>query len=382
MATLKTLTQGGRTASLDEMLVNLHDAQRKYATSHTAEAGVARQRVVQTVGEILETDISDHDREMIADILLSMIRQAEIDLRESLSERLCAMEDVPEDLVLHLAHDAISVAQPILRYSPVLTEQDLLYIIQSKGREYWQAIAQRRLLDDCVIDALVDRNDESTALNLIMNDTIVLKTTALESFAELSKYSDRLAEPLLARREMPQKLAMDLFWHVSAQLRQHIARNFDIPKEKIDAALQDALEDFADTSVGVQNPRPSALMVDMAAQYGRTDRISDAMLVKILRRGQVRFFVALLAQRSGLTTETVHEIMRQVGGQGMAVACRAMGVVKESFVSIFLLSRSLTRGDVAVDALELRKAIKYYDAMTEDLAASILADSIIGKRRG
>ncbi|MBU6235292.1 MAG: DUF2336 domain-containing protein [Alphaproteobacteria bacterium] len=362
--------------SLDEKLVDLHDASRRYALGGKSDA-LMRERVVSAVGQILNHDLSFKEKSMVADIVLTLIRQAEIDLRESISERLCVMPEVPPEIVLNLAHDAISVAKPVLQYSPVLSEMDLLYIIQSKSAEYWQAIARRKLLDVSVVDALVDCSDEGTALCLMLNDSIELKTSALEAFAELSKYSEKLAEPLLRRKELPQKIVMDLFWHVSGHLREHILKNFDIPKDKLDAALQDALEDFTDTAAGLQDPKPSKLMQDLAEQYGRIDRITDGILIKTLRRGQVRFFVALMSERTGLPYTTVHQLMRQVGGQGMAVACRATGVLKENFVSIFLLSRSLTRGDRAVDALELRKAIKYFDAMTEDMASTILANTIV-----
>lgn len=365
--------------SLDEMLVDLHDAQRKYATSTRDKLSASRQRVVQTAAQIIETNISDRERVMVGEILLSLVRQAERDLRESLSERLCVMEDVPEDVVLFLAHDIITVAKPMLNYSPVLTETDLLYIIQSKGREYWQAIAQRKLLDTAVVDALVDRNDEATAINLVLNDTVALTETAISAFAELSRYSEKLAEPLLRRKEVPQNVAMELYWHVSTALRTKIVTDFNIPKDKLNAALHDALQDFSDTAAGLEDPKPSALMVDLAKQYAKLERIDDTMLVKTLRRGQTRFFVALMAERSNLPATTIYELMRQLGGQGMAIACRAMGVAKENFVSLFLLSRSLTRTEQTVDALELRKAIRYFDAITQDFAASILADSIIKK---
>jgi uncharacterized protein (DUF2336 family) len=170
---------------------------------------------------------------------------------------------------------------------------------------------------------------------------------------------------------------MDLFWHVSSGLRSQILKKFNIPKAKLDEALQDALEDFKDTAEGYREPKPSKLMIDLATQYGGADKISDAVLIKTLRRGQVSFFMALMGERTGLSYETIHQIMRQVGGQGMAVACRAVKVQKENFVSLFLLSRSLTRGDRAVDALELRKAIKYFDALSEEMAVSILANTII-----
>jgi uncharacterized protein (DUF2336 family) len=366
-------------ASIDELLVDLHDAQRRYATSTRYKATMNRQRVVHTVAQILETEVNPHEKTMVADVLMSLVRQAERDLRESLSERLCVINDAPEDLILYLAHDIISVAKPVLSYSPILTETDLLYIIQSKSPEYWQAIAQRKKLDSDVVDALVERKDEGTAVQLVNNDTIRLNITAIEAFAELSKYSESLAEPLLRRSELPKRIAMDLYWHVSAVLRSQINQSFNIPKEKLDEALQDALQDFSDTAHKTADPRPSALMMDLARQYSRLNRIDDAMLVKTLRRGHTRFFVALMAERSNLAPETIHEIMRQVGGQGMAVACKAIHVTKENFVSLFLLSRSLTRGECAVDAYELRKAIKYFDAISADFAASIMANTIIKK---
>jgi len=363
-------------ASFDEMLVDLHDAQRRYNSAEEKETSIARTRVVQVVSDIAGSALTDQERALAADILLSLVRQAEIDLRESLSERLCVMDGVPEDLILFLAHDVISVAKPVLQYSKILTETDLLYIIQSKGREYWQTIAQRKLLNSTVVDALVDKRDESTAMNLLLNESVELKISAMEVFAELVHYSDRLAEPLLARPELPRKLAMDLFWHVSQDLRTHIVDRFEVSKEQLDAALQDALADFSDSPVAGQVLKPSALMMDLAHQYKRLNRITDGILIKTLRRGQTRFFIALFAERTGLDHSTVLEIMRQIGGQGMAVACRAVNVSKENFLSLFLLSRSLVVADQAVDALELRKAIKYFDALTEIMATRILTTTI------
>jgi len=362
-------------ASLDEMLVDLHDAQRRYQNDD-GNALLARARVVQVVTDIAGASLTDEEKQLAADVLLSLVRQAEIDLRESLSARLSVMDGVPEALIHFLAHDIIDVARPVLQYSKILTETDLLYIIQSKGREYWQTIAQRKLLDSSVVDALVDKKDETTALNLLLNESIELKVSALESFAELSRYSDRLAEPLLARPEVPKRVAMELFWNVSQDLRSHIIERFDVSRETLDGALQDALADFSDNVSGNHQPKPTALMADLARQYKRLNRITDAILIKTLRRGQTRFFIALFAERTGLNHDTIFEVMRQIGGQGMAVACRATGVSKENFVSLFLLSRSLVHADQAVDAVELRKAIRYFDALTDVMATRIITTTI------
>lgn len=369
------LEVGFEASMLDTLLVDLHEAQKAIVQKDSFDRE-DRQRVIQVISAILGTDLSQHDREMASDVVLSLIRQAETDLRESLAERLCAMENVPEQLILFLAHDNISVAKPVLQYSPCLSDTDLLYIIQAKGTEYWQAIARRRLLEAGVINALAAKRDEPTAMELLLNRAVTLPLSAVEIFADLSKYSVNMAEPLLRRPEIPRDTVMDIYWYVSQDLRDQIVSKFNITRDKVDEALQDALQDFADTAGGVKDPKPSNLMTDLARQYRRTNRINDLMLIKTLRRGQVRFFIALFAERMGLDHLTVFSLMRQVGGQGMAVACRAKDVTKENFISIFLLSRSLTRGDRAVDASELRRAIRYYDAMTPVMAARILMNTV------
>lgn len=360
---------------LDTLLVDLHEAQKAIVQKDSFDRE-DRQRVIQVISAILGTDLEQNDREMASDVVLSLVRQAEKDLRESLAERLCAMDNVPEQLILFLAHDDINVAKPVLQYSPCLSDTDLLYIIQAKGTEYWQAIARRRLLEAGVINALASKRDEATARELLLNRALTLPLTAVEMFADLSKYSSDLAEPLLRRPEIPRDTVMDIYWYVSQDLRDQIVAKFNITRDKVDEALQDALQDFADTAGGIKDPKPSNLMTDLARQYRRTNRINDLMLIKTLRRGQVRFFIALFAERMGLDHLTVFSLMRQVGGQGMAVACRAKEVTKENFISIFLLSRSLSRGDRAVDATELRRAIRYYDALNPLMATRILMNTV------
>lgn len=367
------------THSFDTLLVELHEAQNQFGHRSHAEQSLARARVVEAVAALANAALTAEERDLVSDILLSLVRQAELDLRMSLSERLCAMDGVPEDLILFLAHDVIPVARPVLRYSELLTETDLLYIIQSKSAEYWQAIAQRRLLNETVVSALVEKRDEKTAHCLLLNERICFENSAMGIFSELSKYSTRLAEPLLARPEISQSIAMSMFWHVSQELRTDILKRFNIPKATLDAALGDALNDFSGAPFApALELYPTPLMIDLARQYKRLSRITDTILIKTLRRGQIRFFMALFSERTGLDYDTIHELLRQKGGQGMAVACRAIGVTKENFVSLFMISRTMVRSDDVIDAAELRKAIRYFDALTQVMATRILTGKIHG----
>lgn len=363
--------------SIDRILVDLHDQLIDYSQKDSADKDAnTKERLVSQMASLVSTKMEPKDQELAADVMMSLMKQAEIDIRESLSDRLAFMDDVPSRVLHEFIHDVISVAEPVLSHSPCLSDMDLMYVIRSKPAQYWHAIARRRDLKVAMLDHLADTRDEKTASILLSNKAVTLHHRVLKTFTEMGRYSKSLAESLAYRDELPSDLAMEVYWHVSVKLRAHLEENFEIPKERLDAALQDILQDFSDTSGGLGDYQPTIMMIDLAKRYGRLNRISDTMLIKTLQRGQAKFFIALMAQRARLSHEQVFRMMGQVGGQGISIAAQACKINKENFVSLFLLSRSVSRGDRAVDAQELRVAIKNYDKLTPAKAAAIMVDVV------
>src|SRR6056297_122186 len=126
----------------------------------------------------------------MADVMISLMRQAEIDLREALAERLAVLDNVPLRLVLQLSNDEIDVARPVLKQSPVLSDMDLIYIMKSKGPEYWQAIAQREHMSNQIMNLLSDTRDVETGIALVENEKITLTEHTLNVLSEVAQNSD------------------------------------------------------------------------------------------------------------------------------------------------------------------------------------------------
>jgi hypothetical protein len=60
------------------------------------------------------------------------------------------------------------------------------------------------------------------------------------------------------------------------------------------------------------------------------------------------------------------------GGEGLAIACRAVDISKVDFASIFLLSRSARPGDKIVDPSELTRVLDLYDRIKLDTAHKVV----------
>ncbi len=360
--------------SFDPLLVNLYDSLRCYRASQDKDSTL--NTMTQAVIDILDANLTDTEKNLSADILIELIKQAERDIRASLAAKLAPREDIHPSLLHYLVYDEIDVARPVLIHSPSLSDMDLIYVIQSKEKEHWQSIAQRANISDTIVSTLVSKREDTTCANLLKNDSLTLDDDVLERIKPIACVSEFVAENFVNYKSLPRYLAVDIYWHVSVEIRKNITSMFKVDNVEIDKALEDNIQDFSDTLLQPNNIRPSRLMKEVADLYALQNRITDPLMVHTLRRRQGRFFIALFSKRTHLSVDVIWNMMRQIGGQGLAVACRAMNISKENFVSIFLLSRTMVRASQAVDANELKMAMRYYDGLTYKMANEILKDSI------
>ena len=75
------------------------------------------------------------------DVILSKVTESvEIALRAEIAEKLADVPNAPRNLIRQLAHDEISVAQPILERSLALSEDDLVRVIRQRADHVNQSI--------------------------------------------------------------------------------------------------------------------------------------------------------------------------------------------------------------------------------------------------
>ena len=84
---------------------------------------------------------SETEREHFGAIMGRISKDMEVAVRRDLANTLAALPTAPHAIVYQLAHDEISVAEPVIAQSPVLEDDDLIDIANTKGQEYLEAIA-------------------------------------------------------------------------------------------------------------------------------------------------------------------------------------------------------------------------------------------------
>ncbi len=343
--------------------VNILDP-RELLSCAQDNSDAGRQKLAKAVSAFFDDrQLNENEQSLASEILLNLIRQAELDLREALAERLSVQTNIPPEVMVYLANDHITVASKVLMHSPLLNDVDLVYVISSKGEEHSRLIAQRDRISPLVADRLIDTGDVQTMLNLVDNQRVHLQRASMKKLAKAALRSEELQAPLLRRPEVDTDIAIDLYMVVSNALRKEIGEKFVIPAQVLEQSLEDLIHELSNEAKGMRET--SQDMVLLARRFEERKDISADLMIRTLRRGQVGFFLALFAERTQMTPDQVVRMIQKDGGKPFVVACRFIGMMKSEFASIFLLSRGIRTGDKIVDQRELAMALKNFDAIRD-----------------
>ncbi len=318
--------------------------------------------------------LSDQERDLISQILDKLIHEFEVPIRAKLSERLSRNPAAPRGLVIALANDEIDVARPVLLRSNLLSDSNLIQIIQHRSRQHQIAIARRRELSEAVSDELVGTNDRDVITTLLENQSAKISEATLAYLTEQSEHVDEFQEPLVRRHDLSKDLAMKLYWLVAAGLRAEIMKTHDIHPTSLDDALEGAVQDVAnDASTKSNGPNNlEATAAELARHLATERKLNAGTLIKTLRQGEVPLFEALFEEWSGIAMPRRAEVLYGPGGEALAIVCLALGVSKQDFATLFLLTRAVGNGGSKTSPANLARATRIYDRAKREDAAHVL----------
>ncbi len=340
----------------------------RLARSATSED---RQNLSEAITSILATSLTERQQEIASDILLTIIKEAETDLRQQLSQRLSVEESVTQELIEYLAKDdEFCVAEPVIIHSPKLTETFLINLVKERTEEYWRAVAKRRKISTELATLLIGMSDDETLKILVSNPGAAIDNTSINWLVGVAKNFIDIQEPVLMRPEIDQKMATELYWYVSKNLRQKIVDEFHVQPNKIDQALEEIMQNQIHVKTGKGD-----ITADMKAYVERLQqrgRITPHFMIETIRKRNLPLFKCMLGQAVNLSKQLIDTALNQKDGRALATILRSYGMTKSDFTTIYLLIRSQKEESRVTNSSELSALMTHYDNMTVSSANLVL----------
>ena len=290
---------------------------------------------VSTLFERQNAQFSSTERELATDILRRISKDVEMSIRIALAERLADSPDAPAELINLLADDRIEVARPVLARSPVLTQSDLIRIVGGATTDHHMIVAQRPGLGEMVTAALARSDCEAVLIALLRNSGAKISHETFEALVARARSLESLQGPLTERRDLPAQLATRMYVWVSGALKSalisrypHIAQSLARTIEETSSSLQ--------SGKSPTSPDSAKKLIDKLSASGQ---LKASFLIRVLQQGQMELFEQGFAALLKIDVEAMRKTLYGGGARTVALACRAAGIDRSVFHTVFHLSR-------------------------------------------
>lgn len=285
--------------------------------------GDVRAQLARKIGRLvpgLPDDAKDKMRDLTLEVLAMLVEDRLPYVRRMLAEELQATAHAPPEVIRKLAQDSeAEVAAPVLEFSPLLNDADLLAIVASHPAEIaMAAISRREAVSAPLADALVGTDSVPAIAALLANPSAQIREATLDRIVTRAPQIHAWHEPLARRVGLPPATLHKLTGFLAASLLQMLQNRGDLDPQTataVAAALHDRLQADA-TAAPQEDPRQSATQdVRNLQKKGQLDEKAVAAAVS---EGKFFFVTEALAALGNMPVKMVERILGTRNAEAVA----------------------------------------------------------------
>jgi uncharacterized protein (DUF2336 family) len=332
--------------------------------------GVLARRLADIVG-LPSSRLTPRERWIVGDLLHDILKASDVELRKRCAQRLAGLNDAPGKLLRTLACDVYEVAEPILEECKALNDFDMLEIARVGSLQHHIALARRNGISETVAAALTAYGQPPVVERLLKNKTAHLAAPTIDHLVGAAAEQPRYAALLIKRDELRPAPAFRMFWGCEHVLRLQILERFAVDRTILIDAAEDvfpmaAAEGWADPLVtralNYIDRRQRNRKAEATSQHGSLEAAIEAMRVE----GARAELISEIATLAGINRSLVIQMFEDLGGESLAVLCKATGLKWAAFDGMWSgLGRS-TGVEIAVQARRV------YDSLSVEKSQTVL----------
>jgi uncharacterized protein (DUF2336 family) len=315
------------------------------------------------------TPLSPQISQLVEGLFITLVEQAEHDIRRRLADRLADAAWAPPTLVNMLALDEIEIAQPIIAYSPVLAETDLIRILVEATLDHQVAVARRPGLTAGVVEAILENGEPAVLTALAGNETAEIGEPALEAMIGHARRVVAMRSPLARHPRLSAELAVRLYAWVGESLKTALTARFRLDPVALDAAIAEATRAAAGAGPAdrVEEERDD-MDRNLVEKLKDAGQLRSGYLLRALREGRLNLFIHVLAGLGGFDTDQLRRAIDSDRPELLALACAGVGIDRGAYPTILELVRDLNGQRPGGGAESARRAGGAFGPFDPDIA--------------
>jgi len=228
----------------------------------------------------------------------------------------------------------LSVCKPVLEFSPVLTDDDLLDIISSdlvKGA--LGAISRRAHVSEVVVDAVVDKDDTEAISDLLANSNTQIREETLDKIISKAPNRKSWHKPLSVRPEMPPRAAFRLASFIADHLLNEVIRRNDLDVKEVNAVREEVrkrlgkdVRKLTNTGLSPKSAANTDKLSKEIAALQKAGKLGEAELKIRIKNGETEFIIAALSHLSNIPRDGVKKMISVQSRKGLVAVVWKAGL--------------------------------------------------------
>lgn len=280
----------------------------------------------------LAPELSAAERERAGDIVTGILenlaRDEAVKIRKVLSDSLKDAKGVPASVVEQLARDPDeAVCVPVLRNSPLLSDEFLVEIIESRPvRAALHAVSSRPALGADVTDAIVATDDTDVITTLLSNKSAQIREETLDRIVDGAADQDVWHAPLVARPSLSARAGTALSRFVTESLLETLAARKDLAPGVTDAIGEGVRRRLGDAGVDGEDGEPAD---EKVRRLYAEQRLTESDVKAAMLRGDRQFVFEAIAVLGETDGAAVRKAFSLASAKGVAALSWQAGLTAE-----------------------------------------------------
>lgn len=290
----------------------------------------------------INPDESEKLAELAFEVLESLAEDQETQIRQIVAESIKSLDNVPKPIVQLLARDLQEVvSMPVLEYSPMLDEQDLLgLLLAGIGGKRLAAVSRRGDLTSGLIDAIVETEDEVAVEALIGNEKAVISDQTLNQIVDTARNREGWQAALASRVRIKEGTLLRLARFATKNVLDRMRDRSDLGTE-LHAELQSAVTERVNEKIDLPEPAeakkktsPEEETYKKIKEMHAAGKLTEKDILKAISKDNRIFVDAALAVLTEQPISRVREILKMKSAKSILALTWRAGLSMATAVTI------------------------------------------------
>ncbi|OYW43521.1 MAG: hypothetical protein B7Z38_01040 [Rhodobacterales bacterium 12-64-8] len=279
-------------------------------------------------------EMSEGDKESARQVLDLMCNDTAVLVRRALAVTLRNSPKLPRDIALKLARDVDAIAVPVLKNSPVITDEDLVEIVLAGAAEKQVAIAQRASLGEGLTEVIALYAAKPAVEACTLNEGATFSDDAFAGLLKRFANDNEIKGALVSRNALPIHVTEKLVNMVTGELFDRLVNKHELPPqlaiEIASGTRERATLDLVEQAGLTSDPER------FVQQLHLNGRLTPSLIMRSLCLGHIGFVEHAMAELAGVPRSKSWLMIHDAGALGLKTIFERAGLPSGMFTAFRL----------------------------------------------